>query len=137
MQPPLELVAERIDRDPLLAHIVAMTHGHAPVVERFEIDREAEGRANLVVSSVALSNVSGRLLITIPVLFSKLVTIEPTLSAVFVVDTLSSDSPIMITVSLFSVSNTTAVLFCKLVSFANIAPVEFVSFANIAPVEFP
>lgn len=68
--------------------------------------------------TVAFSNVSGSLLITIPVSFTRLVIIDPTLSGVFVDEILSSESSIIITVSLFSVSNTTAVLFYKLVVFA-------------------
>ena len=40
-----------------------MAHGDAPVVQRVEIDRKAERRANLVVSPVALSNISGLIVI--------------------------------------------------------------------------
>src|SRR5215217_593433 len=57
--PLLEPIGHGVESQPLLAHVVAMTNGHAAVLERLEIDREAEGRTDLIVPAVALPNVSG------------------------------------------------------------------------------
>ena len=48
-----------VDRDPVLAHRVAVAHRHRPIVEGVEVDRHAERRADLVLTAVAPADGAG------------------------------------------------------------------------------
>ena len=51
-----EVGVELVDRDALLLHRVAVAHGHGVVLERVEVDGDAERRADLVLAAVATAD---------------------------------------------------------------------------------
>src|SRR5690349_17406399 len=55
-QPPDQLVAETLDRDPDLLERVAVAEGDGVVVHRLVIDGDAPRGANLVLAAVALAD---------------------------------------------------------------------------------
>src|SRR3990170_2229733 len=52
-QPFLQIVGEPRDRPPILSHRAPPPHGPPPVLERVEVDRDAEWSAHLILSPVA------------------------------------------------------------------------------------
>src|SRR5665811_318317 len=53
---PLDLLGEPGDRQPLLGERVAVAQGHGAVLEALVVDREAKGRADLILAAVALAD---------------------------------------------------------------------------------
>src|SRR5437588_6317683 len=58
-----EPVQQSLDRHPLLRHRVPLADRHLAVGERVEVDRHAEGRADLVLAAVAPADVAARLVL--------------------------------------------------------------------------
>jgi hypothetical protein len=62
----VELIDQLRDGDPHLLHRVTLTDGHGPVVQGVEVDRHAEGRADLVLAAVAAPDVAAGLVVLDP-----------------------------------------------------------------------
>src|SRR3990170_2975864 len=63
-----EVTAQAVERDALLRHAVPLAHCHGLVVERVEVDGDAERRADLVLPAVAPTDCSGIVEVDVPVL---------------------------------------------------------------------
>ena len=61
-----EVGAQALERHALLAHRVAVAHGDGAVVERVEVDRDAERRADLVLAAVAAADRAGVVEVDVP-----------------------------------------------------------------------
>ena len=53
LEPGRQVVADCVDRDAVLRHGITFADGHRLILERVEIDRDAERRADLVLAAVA------------------------------------------------------------------------------------
>ena len=62
-----EVALDLVERHPLLRHRVALAHRHGLVVERVEVDRDAERRADLVLAAVATADRAGVVEVDVPV----------------------------------------------------------------------
>ena len=56
-----EVVREAVDGDTHLSHRIALTHGYAAVLEGVEVDGDAVGRADFVLTTVSLADGCGRI----------------------------------------------------------------------------
>src|SRR5580700_677804 len=54
----LEVSMQRVAADAILLHRIARSHGHAAVLQRFVVDRDAQRRADFVLPAVELPDVS-------------------------------------------------------------------------------
>src|SRR3954449_12609878 len=63
-----EVAGDGVQADALLAHRVALPHGHRVVLERVEVDRQAERRADLVLPAVAAADGAGVVEVDVPAL---------------------------------------------------------------------
>ena len=61
-----EVGVQALERHALLAHRVAVAHGDGAVVERVEVDRDAERRADLVLAAVAAADRAGVVEVDVP-----------------------------------------------------------------------
>ncbi|OEI70008.1 putative transcriptional regulator [Curtobacterium sp. ER1/6] len=66
-QPLRQVALQLVERDALLRHRVALPHGHGLVLERVEVHRDAERRADLVVATVATADRTGVVEVDVPV----------------------------------------------------------------------
>src|SRR5262245_40651344 len=58
LQPFVQISLQRIDRDAILQHGVSMSHGHLAIFERLMVNRDTEGRTDLILPRVTLSDVA-------------------------------------------------------------------------------
>ena len=66
LQPLREVGVQALERHALLRHRVAVAHGDGAVVERVEVDRDAERRADLVLAAVAAADRAGVVEVDVP-----------------------------------------------------------------------
>src|SRR5690606_29083068 len=66
-QVPGQVLGDLVQRHALLAHRVTVADRHGLVVERVEVDRDAERRADLVLAAVTAADRAGVVEVDVPV----------------------------------------------------------------------